>query len=216
MKLFLKIFIFLILLFIGCSENQNITSPIDDVKFEKITDPNDPNYLNAEEATILLDYDPPVWISLPILPSITPGANYNTSKMIYNDKDDKIEIDTTYEGGIFDEVRFELTLKFDKEIMQQDSMCVTVEIDLQNGSLKFGPAAIFKEPVMMDYKIKGLDFSLFDPYDVTFIYAGLNGVIEPILFYKYEVKESEGSIKIQKGELSHFSRYGFVRRNVGH
>ncbi len=213
MKLKAVMVALLLLTFFACSEEQNITSPLIQEEIGKIANPEDPNYLNAVEATILLDYDPPVWISLPIFPSITPGSNYFTSKMIYNDKDDKVEIDTTYEGGLFDEVRFELTLKFDKEIMQQDSMFVTVEIDLQNASIKFGPAAIFNEPVMMDYKIKGLDFSLFDPYDISFIYASSNGVIEPIIFYKYEVKESEGSIKIQKGELPHFSRYGFVRRN---
>ena len=214
MKFLNVITLVMILILSGCSEDQQINSPNGEYGNKLENYSSFPSCFDTV-ATVGFELEP-VWISLPLLPSITPGSNYSTSKMIYNDKDDKIEIDTTYEGGLFDEVRFELTLKFNKEIMQQDSMFVNVEIDLQNGSLKFGPAAIFNEPVMLDYKIKGLDFTLFDPYSLRFIYAGLNGVIEPIIFYKYEVKESEGSIKIQKGELPHFSRYGFVKRNTGH
>ncbi len=55
-------FLILLILIIGCSENQNITSPIDDAKFEKITDPNDPNYLERSLKQQLLDVEPQ-WVT---------------------------------------------------------------------------------------------------------------------------------------------------------
>ncbi|MBL1211865.1 MAG: hypothetical protein HND52_00790 [Ignavibacteriae bacterium] len=214
MKTVLKYLSFALILLIGCSENQQINSPIDNNSNLKSTNPNVPGYMETQSA-VLLDVEPD-WINMPSANSSTQSSTFYKSQMVYNDSANNIIIDTFYLGGMHDTVEFKFKLKFMPGDLPQDSMFVTVELDIENGTLKFGPAAVFNSPARLDYKIKGLDFSVMDPYKLRFIYACDNGIIEPVVCEKYEIKESDGSIQMWKGEIPHFSRYGFVRRNVGY
>ncbi len=209
---FVPTFLILLIFIIGCSENQNITSPIDKNSILKSSNPDDPSYMDTESA-ILLDVEP-AWISLPTPSSLPQSTTFYTSKLILNDKTNNLKIDTSYAGGLHGSVSINMKLTFDAGVLPSDSLFVTAELDINNGTIKFGPATLFNGPVWVNYKITGLDFSGMDPNEIRFVYGCDDGSIEPVNCWYYEVDESRGSIQMWWGEIPHFSRYGFVRRSV--
>ncbi|MBL1211864.1 MAG: hypothetical protein HND52_00785 [Ignavibacteriae bacterium] len=201
----------------GCSENQNITSPIVESSFEKVNDPANPNHLNTEKATILLDIEPQ-WVPLP-LPGIgnPQGPNYfEVSKMIYKNRLNHLYVQYTYEVNENDSVKLSAKLTFFPGVIEPDSLLVTAKIDTRNGTLVFEPHTQFNYSVYLDYKIEGIDTDALLDTDIDFAYGGADGVLEYINYMFLNIDPDENSLYMFAGRLQHFSRYGFVRRNVNH
>jgi hypothetical protein len=194
----------------SCSEKEQLTAPNADFDSQITNTDSKLGDLYSEKA-IRLDMIP-VWINMPTASTVNLKGTFITSKLVFNNHANNVIIDTFYIGGLFDTVRVKMNLMFMPGDLQQDSMLVTAELNINDGTIKFGPPAVFNEPIRLDYKITGLDFSVMDPLKLRFIFAGDNGIIEPVICDGFTIKESDGSIQMWQGKIPHFSRYGFVRR----
>ena len=98
-----------------------------------------------------------------------------------------------------------------------ETMIVSVDVstDELTGdlSLDFGPSpTTFNLPALLTFTAAGLPSSDLpsDPNTLTFVYKDANGVYVPMSAKKISVDLNKGELKVQEGEVPHFSRYGWA------
>ncbi|MHA2101283.1 MAG: hypothetical protein ACW99A_21690 [Candidatus Kariarchaeaceae archaeon] len=196
----------LVLLFFGCDQSSDITSPVNDVKTD-----------NAN------------WISLPQPKGMHIENSFTVTKRINGSKGGFLTMSESYSGGPFGNVTIDAELVFDPgafpgnkyiSMTNDDLGCVaTFEPSFDN----------FRERVTYTVTYTGIDLTGIDPDNVKFAYIDYTGMdlsgIEPSLMFSYigsigvieyaqhegiTVDVSAGTIQVVNALIPHFSRYGFV------
>ncbi|MEJ2194890.1 MAG: hypothetical protein P8X73_08545, partial [Ignavibacteriaceae bacterium] len=85
-------------------------------------------------------------------------------------------------------------------------------INNNNLTISFFPHLIFNGFVEFDIKYAGIEVTGVYPHSIDFIFQDSNGLIEQVDYRKIRVDNNQNSIHLEKAELNHFSRYGFVNR----
>ena len=77
-------------------------------------------------------------------------------------------------------------------------------------AMEFGPPMQFQNTVKYTYTIYGADLTGIDPNTLNFVYIDANGNMYPVQYDSVSMDESTGMLQVVNAVLPHFSRYGFV------
>ncbi len=186
-RLLLFSFLFVGLLYTGCSDNNSIVNP-----------------QNSDLAKIASQQDTPTLIKLPIssldkrkkVKSLIDGAKGGTLEI-----EGKLKAGVKYEGKlVIPAGAFSGKMKF------------TIRLDKKYAGFIFGPSgAVFNKPLLLTAEIKGLDLNGVDPENVKFGLVDENGNFIQVVYNKIKVDIKEGELKVKKAQLNHFSRYNWAK-----
>jgi len=86
-------------------------------------------------------------------------------------------------------------------------------VDDEFAAVSFTPAMVFSIPAELDLKFEGIDLAKLNAVtgDYEFVYISDAWVIEPVTYNVMNVDESKGKIWVNKADINHFSRYGWIR-----
>ena len=89
-------------------------------------------------------------------------------------------------------------------------------VDVDNGCISFFPHLNFSKICYLNYQLKymNLDYIGFTKSDkkASFVYFNDSGTIDPVLNMGVILNYQNGSLRVQSAEITHFSRYGFIRK----
>ena len=89
---------------------------------------------------------------------------------------------------------------------------ITIKTDKEYAALDFYPEGIdLSKPARLTVLFKGIDLD--DDNDIDFQYIDEIGNLAPVDYRKLIVYKELGWIIVVDARLSHFSRYGFTKRN---
>ena len=219
MKTIITLSLFSILFFFGCDRSSEVTSPISDSNYLNTTTllfdgPSDNRMDTAPKEDPVIDstlYPPnadDIFIQLCIPPSETP--NLVKTKVIDGFYGGKIEINHSFETSEGDTITIWARLNFPQRSfngVEEISMIINNEI----GTISFYPHMVFNIPAGFNVKYTGLDLSDIDPHLVDFMFQNYDGTTEQINYDEIIVKVDVGVLRLVKGRLNHFSRYGWIR-----
>lgn len=148
--------------------------------------------------------------------SLTPlPMHKKISCMITPESGGVIHYDYTYNSSS-GKVKVDIQLRFQPGSVA-DTLLISAEINLNelsgDLSMNFGPSPTqFSKPALITVNAAGLDSAGIpkDPQKIKLVYIDDNGNIVPTTTKKISIDLKKGEIKIQEGELPHFSRYAFI------
>jgi len=183
--------------FSGCSKDFFPRAPKDEVITEEVQKPNHPQFLSYGKV-------------LPSLKKTILVSKY------FSEEDGgtlrlKYKIDT--ETG---DVHVNIKLKIHQNSLPGDAeICMSVDNEqfLADLDILFGPAGLdFIEPADLDVTVDGIDLSGTDASAIdVYYYDPETDQWNPMNSKKVTVDVDKGTIKVQKAELPHFSRYALCK-----
>ena len=185
MKKLLALSLFSFLLFFGCNQESEITSTVGN---NTIQEPN--------------------WIV-----NLSNGLGVETihtaSKLIDGDRGGNVNFKGDFPGGPFDKIHVDSKLVIHSGSFS-GSMEISTHIDDVNFLTTFGPSYVFNQPLEYTLLLQGLDLTGVNPDSVKFVYQAADGSIHECISDGIDVDLNKGKLKVNKAEIHHFSRYGFV------
>jgi hypothetical protein len=176
-----------LLLFFGCDQSSDITSPVNDVKTD-----------NAN------------WISLPSAKGMNVETSFTVSKRINGAQGGFLTMSESYSGGPFGTVTIDAQLVFNQGAFPGNKI-ITMTNDDDGCVTTFSPARDkFNDIVTFSVTYTGIDLTGIDPDNVSFAYLATNGDVEYAQHEGITVNVSTGTIQVINALIPHFSRYGFV------
>jgi hypothetical protein len=189
MKKYISIIVLLSLFVIGCSEQANINSPVNNVNT------NEPN-----------------WIALPQAEGMQLNQEWKTSKRINGAQGGYLTNNVSYRGGISGTVTISAKLAFNQGAFAGNET-ITMTLSDQNTSAQFEPSRTgFARTVLYNVTYTGLNLSGLNPADIKFAYIAADGSTEYAQHDGITVNIATGTICVKNANLPHFSRYGFVNK----
>ncbi len=219
MRRYIYLFTALTLFVIGCSEESNMLSPVNNVNTNVKTP--EPNWImlplsNTDANGSSLMAKPLTgqnkWNDAESYEQIGSGVILFAAKYIEDHKGGTIKIDEKISGGPFGEIDVNVELKFPKDAFIGNKN-ITLALETSFGTTTFSPHATFEKCAVYNAEIRGLDLSGINPSDIDFVYKTEKGKYEFIDKSKIEVDLKEGKLKVRDAKLPHFSRYGFIRKD---
>ena len=183
--------------FSSCSKDFFPRAAKDDLVTQELAKPNTPEFLSYGK----------------VLPSLK--KTITVTKYIDEDGGGVLQlqykIDT--ETG---QVKVRIKLKIHRDSIDDDAeICMTVDDEtfLADLDVLFGPSGLdFERPADLDVDIDNIDLTGVDPSNVNLYYENKEtGDWEIMNCKKVQVDVENGKIKVQKGELPHFSRYALCK-----
>ncbi len=219
MRRYIYLFTALTLFVVGCSEESNMLSPVNNVN--TLYNTQEPNWItlplsNTDANGSSLMAKPMTgankWIDAESCDQIGSEVILFAAEYIEGHKGGSIKIDEKIPGGPFGEIDVKAELKFPKDAFIGNKN-ITMVIETSFGTATFSPHATFEKCAVYNAEIKGLDLSGINPSDIDFVYKTEKGKYEFIDKSKIEVDLKDGKLKVRDAKLPHFSRYGFVRKD---
>jgi hypothetical protein len=187
MKTLLFSFLFSTLLLIGCADKP--TSPIES---------NNHSYQ---------------LIKLPPKAGLSVENMISVDKTISGEHGGTIKIKESYVAQDGHTVKIDVKLEIKKNSFSGDDVNITMNVDDDFAAVWFSPHMIFNKPVELTVKFEGIGLneieSVIGEYD--FIYINDTGIFEDVDHNGVIVQENNGTIRVNKAYLNHFSRYAFTR-----
>ena len=185
MKNLLTLGLFLLLVFFGCKQESDITSPVGDNTIQK------PNWLIT-------------------LPSNGLGIEtvHSASELIDGSKGGDVQL-----RGEFGEIKIDSRLHIFSGSFT-GFLTISTHIDDVNCLTTFGPSYEFNTPLEYTLMFQGLDLTGVNPDDVKFVYQAADGSIHECESDGVDVDLNKGKLKVNKAKIPHFSRYGFVTHRL--
>jgi hypothetical protein len=188
MKKLLSFTAVLLVLFIGCSKDANISSPIEN-QVDQVEQPN--------------------WIALPGPDILSVETDVSVSQMVNGSDETLMQINTGYAGGPHGWISITANARFQRNSFLGQRY-ITMSINDQFGTATFSPSGSFLKPVIYNLTIMGVDLSNVDPTKVRFVYLAADGNYYIPPYQSLYVEKQSGKLQIINAQLPHFSRYGFV------
>ena len=187
MKKLLTFSLLSFLLFFGCNQESEITSPVD----------NSPNSQ----------------LKLISLPTPSGGLNIENDYTAYKSIDGSVGgsfwASYSYKGGPNNMVYMTSGLNFPANSFT-GTKNISQTFSSTGASMVFGPPMQFNTTVYYSLKIGGLDLTGVNPETLDFVYIDANGNMHPCEYDYVMMDENSGTLMVRKAKLNHFSRYGFV------
>lgn len=187
MKTFITTFALLLLFAVGCTDQTNITSPVES---------SSTNQLKL--------------ISLP-----TPSGSLSVetimtkTQAINGDDGGTFYAAFSYRGGPFGRIRCSSQLVFSPGAFSGVKY-IKKTFDSESTVMNLGPAMQFNASVKYTLRYLGVDLSNVNPATLDFVYIASDGSYHPCEYDSIEMDVATGLIIVRYAELDHFSRYGFV------
>jgi hypothetical protein len=187
MKKLVTFSLLLFLLFFGCNQESEMTSPVNNSANQQlrlISLPTPYSGLNVETLMILV-------------------------KEIDGDVGGKFDIKFDYQGGPYGLVKIDSKLEFFAGAFAGTAN-ISQTHNTDFAAMTFGPSMQFSARVVHSLKIEGVDLSGVNPNTLDFVYIDTNGNMYPVEYEEVRMDASSGKLEVKNAELLHFSRYGFV------
>ncbi len=95
---------------------------------------------------------------------------------------------------------------------------ISMEVDVDNGCVKFYPHMVFSLPCDFNYSLQKMNLSnlgfLSTDKKADFVYFSETGANEYINNEGVSIIFNKGNLQVKKAKLLHFSRYGFIRSTM--
>ena len=215
MKLLITFGLFAVLLLVGCDQESGITTPLGNTSKQTLVPALPEDIIIHEQYSYPKEDDgiyPPGADSIFFLSKLFPQglSDMIKSEVIDGFNGGTIEIDNKF---IIGDATISIGAKLDIPFgaftgIKEISMVLNNKI----GTISFYPHIVFNEPAEFDLKYTGIDVSDINPDSIDFIFQNYNGSTEQINYRKIKVNSLRKEIHLEKAELNHFSRYGFVNR----
>ena len=186
MKQLLSIAAVLMVLFVGCSKDVNINSPVQDQVTEEFVTRTVPEGLGV-------------------------NAIYTVSKVIDGSKGGLITYGD-YNQAISGNTQQVYAACYFPAGAFVGTQTITMTLDTRRCTGTFSPAMTFNKPVSFSALFTGVGLSTYTQSQYTFVYYDKSGkkyVISSSYLYFDPVK---GVLGVLNAQLPHFSRYGFLRK----
>ena len=186
MKYLITLALFSALIFLGCNQDADITSPIDlstESSFEK------------------------QWITLSSNSGFSIEETFTKTKKKANGRKGwNITFDHTFSNGVRSYGDLDCPKNaYDRKLTF--SFTLSNEVTLTD----FNPSPFtFEIPVEYTIIYEGLDLTGLNPEDVDFYYVASSGALVKAEYTRLEVNIATGRLFVLDAKLPHFSRYGFV------
>ena len=186
MKKLLTLSLLSFLVFFGCNQESDITSPVGNNTIQE------PNWLVS-------------------LPSNGLGTEtiHTASELIYGANGGSVNFKGDFPGGPFDKIHVDSKLVIPSGSFT-GSMVISTNIDDANCLTTFGPSYVFNQNLVYTLLLQGLDLTGVNPANVKFVYQSEDGSIHECESDGVDVDLNKGKLKVNKAKIPHFSRYGFV------
>lgn len=171
----------------GCSEESTLISP---------------EASNSESGE-------PNWVGLPARAGSSLNKTFSSGKFISKDKDEEIVISETYTSISGKTVSIYAQIIFFAGTLKEDTF-ITMEMDDETGVISFSPSMEFNKPALLNVTLTGLILKSLSSTE-DFKYLAASGGYESVVYNDLFVKVSEGGLQLDRGQIPHFSRYGFTR-----
>ena len=188
---YLSMLMVLALFVVGCTDESNMVSPVN-------------NSINTDEQV-----SNPNWITLPSSNDLALKKDISVGKTIYGDQESLLEINTGYAGGPFGWISITANARFQRYSFT-GSRYVSMSVNDQFGTASFSPSGTWAKPVIYNLTIMGVDLSNVDPSKVSFVYMAPDGKYYKAKYQSIYVEKQSGKLQIINAELPHFSRWGFI------
>jgi hypothetical protein len=185
MKKFLTFLLFSALVFFGCNQESEITSPVE----------------TGLDKQLKL-------ISLPMPSSGLTVESQTFTKWINGDNGGEFYSEYSYQSNSGMVGQFS-TLKFDPGAFSGWTN-ISQTFNTGGAAMEFGPSMQFQAKVEYSYKITGVDLSGINPETLDFVYIDANGNMYPVNYESVSMNQTTGMLEVVDAEIPHFSRYGFV------
>jgi hypothetical protein len=185
MKNLLTLGLFSLLVFFGCNQEADLISPEGDNTIQE------PNWLVSLSNDLGIE------------------TIHTASELIDGDKGGNVNFKGDFPGGPFDKIHVDSKLVIHSGSFT-GSMVISTNIDDVNLLTTFGPSYVFNQPLEYTLLIQGIDLTGVNPEDVKFVYQASDGSIHECISDGVDVDLNKGKVKVNKAEIPHFSRYGFV------
>ncbi len=185
MKKLLTFLIFSALVFFGCNQESEITSPVDTGSNKQLK-----------------------LISLPLPSSGFTVESQTFTKWINGDNGGEFYSEYSYQSNSGTVGQFS-KLNFDPGAFSGWKN-ISQTFNTGGAAMEFGPSMQFQADVEYTYEITGVDLSGVNPNTLDFVYIDANGNMYPVQYESVSMNINTGSLKVVDAVIPHFSRYGFV------
>jgi hypothetical protein len=180
-------FLFLtLLLILGCNNESELTSPVENNTMQE-----------------------PNWIALPQAEGIQVEAYFIKYQTIDGRKNTHFTMYGSYSGGPFGTVVIDADLFFPRlsfegtqtfHMINDGGLCIST----------FGPSFEFNKVLTFNITYTGVDLTGINPSTVKFAYIAPDGSVQYAVNDGIIVDFATGKLQVLNAAISHFSRYGFV------
>jgi len=189
MKQLLSITAIFLMFFVGCSNNENnITDPT--ANFDHLgKDASTSSTLPIQFATTAKAIDGSV------------GGELEIQQNVLSSEGRIVEVHSLFEipAGAF-----------------AGTQNITMTVNADNGCISFYPHMNFSQTCFLNYGLYNINLANlgFQKSDkrANFVYFNDSGTIDPITNMGVTIGYKTGSLTVNKAQLTHFSRYGFIRK----
>ena len=179
----------LLLSFVGCMQESNITDPL--------------NSFNDNQGKTI--------IMLPEKAKMSVEDVFTTSQDINGTAGGEIHMIKSYVASNGQTINIDCSLTVPgNNLSFADTRNITMEISNEAG-VDFFPSMTFDQPVVLNYTISGLDLNGINPNRVKFYYVDQNGNLTPTVNDGVSVNISTGTLTVENAQLPHFSRWAYAR-----
>ena len=185
MKKLLTLSLLSFLLFFGCNQEAEITSPEDSGQYQQYK-----------------------LISLPLPTSGAHIESQTQTKLINGQKGGSFSADFVYQSST-GKVYQTSYLTFEANAFY-GLKTISKTFSTTGASMVFGPPMQFQAEVKLSYKVSGLDLSGVNPNTLDFVYVDASGNMYGVEYDSIAMDLNSGTLAVYGAELPHFSRYGFV------
>ena len=215
MRFLITISLASLLLFFGCDNGSDLTSPFSESYNQQQKIASDFTLSeNGHTRNPYLDrpkeYPPgsdSVFVAFKLPASEIP--NLVKSQVIDGDKGGIIDFNYQYTTRKGNTINISAALDFPSGAFDGEKE-ISMVFNNENATISFYPHMVFNKPVELVTLYTGLDLSGHNPDSVDFIFQNFDGTTEN-LDYEYVIMNiSTGTIAAEDVQLPHFSRYGFV------
>ena len=185
MKRLLSIAAVLMVLFVGCSEQMSVNSPVN-------TNTAEPN-----------------WITLPQAEGNSIEQSFSASKSINGSTGGTIYLNKTYTANTGNSVTIKATAKISAGTFSGTKI-ITLTVDDTECTVKINPDIVYNKPILVDVEYNGLNLTNVNTSTVKFAYTAYDGTIQYAQNSGITADPSTGTLKVSGGNFTINSRYGFV------
>jgi hypothetical protein len=190
MKRLLALLTVLIVMIIGCSNNDSITSPVSS------------NIKQLSTGELTLSKLPMRFASVSQVIDGNEGGLFLINQEIMSTEGRVVKVDAQFEipMGAF-----------------TGSQNISIRVDVDNGCIYFLPHMNFNLPCYLNYSLQNMNLSnlgfLASDKRTDFCYFDDFGIVSPIPNMGVSLNFNKGNLQVKKANLTHFSRYGFIRKD---
>ena len=156
------------------------------------------------------------WINLPEegLGKLVDGtlAGWTVTEYVTSNKDTELIIKEEYKGGIWGNVKIEVSLKIFAGTLKNDAY-VAMYVNNEDGTVTLKSTQVFNKYAELNVKFEGLDLSETTNNDLSFGLLNEYGIIEPTKYINIKMDESVGKIELEQGMVLDFTQYGISTTN---